>query len=37
MLAVRKKVLIGMRQDLTSKGVKVSEMPTAQLSGHDEA
>jgi hypothetical protein len=37
MLAVRKKVLIGMRRDLTNKGVNVSEMPKGELSGRDEA
>jgi hypothetical protein len=33
MIGVRKKVLIGMRDDLTSKGI---QMPQGELSGHDE-
>lgn len=36
MTAVRKRVLIGMRDDLATKGVHVSPMPQGQLSGHDE-
>jgi hypothetical protein len=36
MLAVRKKVLIRMRDDLVAHSVKVSDMPQGQLSGRDE-
>jgi len=36
MIGVRKKVLIGMRDDLTRKGIQTTQMPQGELSGHDE-
>ena len=36
MISVRKKVLIGMRDDLTRKGIQTTQMPQGELSGHDE-
>lgn len=36
MTGVRKKVLIGMRDDLIRKGIQTTQMPQGELSGHDE-